>query len=172
MAVLYQGELDVHYGFGFLRPPSDSEFDGFGHDGQLNGLCGATIPGALSFMFGLHTGRVPLVIEALDRPPSLDEDWEEAVEVSLTAMSAEYVVEGFDDWHDVPLPSVGVYRVRFLASGMDAAREADCRMDDEPALDRYLVQLWPDDTIKPDEILKVTSETALYWHRVAQGLEK
>jgi hypothetical protein len=48
---------------------------------------------------------------------------------------------------------------------MDAANEADVRMDGEPALDRYILQLWPAPPA-PDAVLQRGSEQAEYWHSV------
>ncbi len=51
---------------------------------------------------------------------------------------------------------------------MDAACEADTRLEDEPALDAYLLQLWPA-ALAPDILLRQTSAVAAYWHGVARS---
>jgi hypothetical protein len=50
---------------------------------------------------------------------------------------------------------------------MDAGHAADTRMDDEPGLDRYLLQLWPGPP-GPDRVVKQTSAIAVYWHGLAR----
>jgi hypothetical protein len=50
---------------------------------------------------------------------------------------------------------------------MDAGHAADTRMDDEPGLDRYLLQLWPGPP-GPDRVVKQTSAIAAYWHGFAR----
>ncbi len=172
MAVLYRGEIWVDYRFAYLQPEDDDPPDDFGLEGQRNGLCGAGIPGVLSLTFGLHTGYVPIKVEALDARPEFGKKWEEIVEVSFEATRTDYVLAPFEDFYPVTLPLAGRYRARFNAAGMDRANEADSRKQGRRVLDRYLLQLWPDAEPKPDAILRQTSECAAYWHRVAQGLEK
>lgn len=75
-----------------------------------------------------------------------------------------------DDGHAFALDVVP-YRVRYCAVGMDAARAADTRSDDEPELDRYLLQFWPAPP-GPDRIVRQTSEIAGYWHGVVREVPK
>lgn len=172
MAVLFDDEISVQYRFAYLEPEDADPIDGFGLEGQLNGLCGAAHPGVLSMTFGLHTGYLPLRIEALADPPPIAGDWEEIVEVSFRVAQRDYQVAAFEDFYPVRLPRSGRYRARFHALGMDAAADADYRDEGEQVIDRYLLQLWPDSAPGPDAILRVTGKWAAYWHRVAQGLEK
>lgn len=172
MAVLYRGEIAVQYRFAYLQAEDDDPPDDFGLEGQRNGLCGAGIPGVLSLVFGLHTGYVPIEVEALDVRPELGERWEEIVEASFAPRTTDYMLAAFEDFYPLTLPFAGLYRVRFNASGMDRATDAVYRKKRRRALDRYLLQLWPDAEAQPDAILRQTSESAAYWHRVAQGLEK
>ena len=167
--VMFDGEVFVHYGFVRLEPielgwelqPS------FG--GQVNGLLQAAEPGLLQMSTGLHTGMVPVRVELLDVEPAVDEAWEEVVEASFTTTVATLQLAEFQDAQELPpLPAEGTFRARYSAIGMDAASRADTRMDDEPALDRYLLQLWPAPAA-PDRVLRQTSKTAAYWHRTAQS---
>jgi hypothetical protein len=41
------------------------------------------------------------------------------------------------------------------------------RLDGDPALDRYLLQLWPA-AWAPDAVLRQSTEAAAYWNGVAQ----
>jgi hypothetical protein len=117
---------------------------------------------------GLHTGSVPVRVEALDAAPPLGEAWEEVVEVSFHAPHRSYLLSAFEEFHAVQLPQAGDLCARWSARGMDAAREADTRLDDEPALDAYLLQLWAA-APAPGAVLRQTSAAAAYWHRVARS---
>ena len=167
VSVLFDADIEVHYGFLSLQPATAAADPATGRAGQLNGLCGAAEPGCLSMTTGLHTGQVPLRIEAHDDEPPVSADWEEVVEVSCTFEPGGYILAAFDFREDIQLPTPGSYRARWCASGMDQAHEADTRMDDEPALDRYLLQLWP--ALQRAEVLiRQTSEVAAYWHSIAR----
>ena len=157
--------ISVHYGFAYVRPLLDSDdipdMDAY-RDGQVNGLLGAAEPGSLSLVIGTHTGRVPLRIERWATAPPVANDWEEVVEATLDADGAQLMVESFQDTWPMEQPGAGRYRVRFCASGMDEAHQ-----EPEIAPDRYLLQLWPTDGAEPDAIVRLTSETAGYWHSTA-----
>ncbi|MDQ3433078.1 MAG: hypothetical protein M3481_00070 [Actinomycetota bacterium] len=169
MTVLLDTDVHVHYRFLWLtaadspRPP-----EGDPRSGQDNGLCGAAVPGALGMVTGLHTGLVPVRVEALGAAPPLDNTWEDVVEVSFHAPDRSLVLSAFDDAHELLLPQAGELRARWSARGMDAACEADTRLEDEPALDAYLLQLWPA-ALAPDIVLRQTSAVAAYWHGVARS---
>lgn len=168
--VLFDGQPWVHYGFVFVRPQS-SDADARlieCRGGQVNGLCGAAEEGVLSLLFGTHTGQVPLRVELWTAAPPLDDDWEEVVEASFLVDGVDPLVLGtFDGGQDIGQPPPGNYRARFCGSGIDAAHDLTV-MEDEQAADRYLLQLWPDATGRPDAIIRQTSEIAAYWHRTAQ----
>jgi hypothetical protein len=166
VTVLFDGEIDVHYGFLFLHSPDETPDLLAARGGQANGLCGAAVPGVLSMVTGLHTGSVPVRVEQLDAEPALEPEWEEAVEASFETAEPPLFLTAFQDNREIVL-APGRFRVRWCASGMDAARDRDVRMEGEPALDRYRLQLWPAPAA-PDAILRETSEIAAYWHRVAR----
>lgn len=134
--------------------------------GQVNGLCGAAVPGVLSFITGLHTGLVPVRVERLAQQPPVVAEWEDVVEVSVTTTSAPMWLSTFDDAAEVALPA-GQWRARFSASGMDAGAAADTRRDGEPVIDRYLLQLWPAPPER-DAVLRESSSRAAYWHSLAR----
>ncbi|MGW0916873.1 hypothetical protein ACWD1Z_34955 [Streptomyces sp. NPDC002784] len=67
---------------------------------RLLRLCGAANPGHLFLTTGLHTGRVGLTVEVHEAEPSLDERWEEIVEVSFRPGSSQTAVV---PWGDGPL---------------------------------------------------------------------
>ncbi|GAA3494604.1 hypothetical protein GCM10019016_017040 [Streptomyces prasinosporus] len=161
-----EGEVHVHYGQIYV----ESDPDSFGPDlaeafaGQSAGLCGAAVPGALWLSTGLHTGHVGFTVEVHDQAPPLDPAWEDVVEVSFRPASAGGALvqwAGEASW-DLGLEETD-YRVRYCAQGMDEAHRQDTRLDDEPQLDRYLLQFWPAPPA-PDRVLKQTSMTAAYGH--------
>ncbi|MEU0169276.1 hypothetical protein ABZ214_28115 [Streptomyces iakyrus] len=167
-----EGEVHVHYGQIYVHSDPDS----YGPDlaeafaGQSAGLCGAATAGALWLSTGLHTGEVGFTVEVHDHAPPLDPSWEDVVEVSFRPASADSALvewAGEDSW-DLGLDETD-YRVRYCATGMDRARAADTRMDDEPQLDRYLLQFWPA-APEPARVLKETSRTAAHWHGYARDL--
>lgn len=167
MTVLYDGELLVHYAFIHLSPPEDELDVLMLRGGQVNGLVAAAQPGVLSLVTGTHTGAVPLVVEAVDGAPPLDDRWEDVVEVSFTTPTRHLWLSTFDEGAEVVLPATGTYRVRYCAVGMDRAHQADARSPDESEVDRYLLQLWPAPAA-PDEVVRLGSEAAAYWHAEAR----
>ncbi len=54
MMVLFDSDMPVHYGFVDLAGEDDWPDLTDARAGQRNGLCGATIPGVLSMITGLH----------------------------------------------------------------------------------------------------------------------
>lgn len=164
------GQVHVAYSQIYVESTEDSPDLRACFAGQSNGLCGAARPGMLFLITGLHTGSVGFTVELHDGPPPLDDAWEEVVEASFTPRSAKVALvewAGQDAW-DLNLEQT-CYRVRYCAAGMDAAREADTRLEDEPELDRYLLQFWPA-APEPDRVVRRTGENAAYWHGYAAGL--
>lgn len=174
VTVLFDDEVPVHYGFINLRP-DDVEVD-LDHlsarGGQANGLCGAAFDGQLHMVTGLHTGPVPLRVELHPAQPPLPLEWEEVVEVPFTTTTGSYWLSAFNWWHELDIPA-DTYRVRWCANGMDQAHDRT-RMDDEPALDRYLLQLWPSPAgagltpVAPaDAVIRQHAQVAAQWHETA-----
>ncbi len=162
-------DLDVHYGFVDLIPADREVEDDLleARGGQVNGLCGAESPGVLRMTTGLHTGTVPFDVEVLDTEPPVADEWQDVVEVSLTAPQCDYWLTTFDDGADLVLPVATSYRARYCATGMDEAKQGGVRMPDDPVIDRYLLQLWPASP-RGDAVLRQTSQIAAYWHEVAR----
>jgi len=170
MRTLLDGEVDVHYWQMYVEsgPVGIPDLQG-AFAGQANGICGAAVPHSLFLITGLHTGTVGFRVELHEAPPRLDEDWEDVVEVSFRAATAEVALLDWDGaGHPLDLEPTD-YRVRYCVSGMDEAREQDTRLEDEPALDRYLLQFWPAPP-GPDRVVKQTSEAAKFEHRHTRGL--
>ncbi|MEZ0492125.1 hypothetical protein AB2L28_07725 [Kineococcus sp. TBRC 1896] len=166
VTVLFDDQVPVHYGFINLQPDdAEVELDHTSsRGGQANGLCGATFPGQLHMVTGLHTGPVALRLELHPAQPPVPVQWEDVVEVPFTATTGSYWLSAFDWWHEIGiLPDT--YRVRWCANGMDQAHDRT-RMDGEPTLDQYLLQLWPAPST-PDAVIRLGSQSAAYWHREA-----
>jgi hypothetical protein len=162
----------VHYGQIYVESDPDSFGPGLAEAfaGQSAGLCGAATPGALWLSTGLHTGDVGFTVEVHEQAPPLDPVWEDVVEVSFRPASADSALvqwAGEASW-DLGLEDTD-YRVRYCAQGMDRAGEKDTRLDDEPQLDRYLLQFWPAPPER-DRVLRQTSQSAAYWHGYARKL--
>jgi hypothetical protein len=139
---------------------SDSWYE-LGCDGQVNGLCGAAIPGMLSFTTGMHTGEVSVRVEKHEGEPSLDPAWEEVVEVPFSPRGPDLQLE-WEDGESLPLTvDTGMYRVRYCAINF---------IQDDEMLDageRYLIQLWPAEPM-PDVVVRQSRSYAAYWHEVAR----
>jgi hypothetical protein len=166
MVCLFDGQLNVHYGQAYI----ESSSEGFGGDmeatfvGQRNGLCGAAIPGSLFLVTGLHTGHVAFRAELHDGEPPLDPADEEIVEVSFRPLGEEVSLVEWAAEASYPLPlPVTDYRVRYCARRMDAGKEADTILEEEPTIDSYLLQVWPAPPA-PDRIVRQTGQVAAYWH--------
>ena len=166
MQVLFESEIHVHYS----QFDIESRIDFWDGDAprcfaqQANGICGAAVDGFLFLVTGLHTGNVGLLIELHQTPPSLEDEWEEAVEAAFSPRSHNVRLTQWASEAEWPLALDLVdYRVRYCAAGMDAARRTDTRLDTEPLLDRYRLQLWPARQ-EPDAVLRQTAEVASYWH--------
>jgi hypothetical protein len=163
--VLFEGKMDVTFGQIYLMS-GDTDWPDFDDSrrGQANGICGAAEPGRLLLATGLHTGYVELRIEHTEQPPPLDDTWEDIVEVSFTPAASSIRVHGLDGetYTEFYLPTRS-YRARYSASGMDEGKHIDVVPDDEPVVDRYLLQFWPAEPAT-DAVLKQTSTVARRWH--------
>jgi hypothetical protein len=164
---LFSDEPHVHYGQIYVHSDVDSSTileDCFA--GQDSGLCGASVPGTLFLITGLHTGKVGFTVEWHAAEPPLDDAWEDVVEASFQPESARVVLRewGGGAW-ELDLPKLA-YRVRYCASGMDEGHAADTRMDGEPLIDRYLLQFWPS-SVTEGRVVRQTSKYAAYWHEAA-----
>jgi hypothetical protein len=173
MRTVYSGELDVHYGQFSVESSPDGMGEGGVHPcaGQRNGLCGAAVPGYLFLTTGLHTGRVHLTVELHEGEPALDDEWEEAVEVSFRPASPTVVVR---PWADAPLCECELpeadYRVRYCGRDLDRAKEEELSvLEGGEPIDHYLLQFWPAPP-DADRVIRQTSGSAEYWHQHARSL--
>jgi hypothetical protein len=165
MPVVFDGTVWTHYsqlqlttGAASVQDPRDA------FDGQENGLCGASVPGALFMRTGIHTGHVPVRVSTLDTAPELGL-WEEIVEASFQPEGPDAVLSG---WSGDPAASFQLtapaYRARWCASGMEEGRRQDVADEEHPAPDRYALYLWPAPA-SADAVVRRTSAVAAYWHK-------
>jgi hypothetical protein len=168
--ILFDGEIHVHYHQFYVvsRDAWDGDVAAC-FEGQINGLCGASLPGLMFLTTGLHTGSIGLSVQLHSEPPVLESIWEDAVEVSFSPQGPNTALSqwaGEAAW-DLQLPARD-YRVRYCARGMDAARGADTLIKPDPVVDHYLLQCWPSPAAA-DAIVRQGSATAAYWHSARGG---
>ncbi len=165
---LFAGVLFVHYGQACVESGADHA-DDFSRAvaGQANGLLGAQVPGCLFLGIGLHTGYVGFTVESHPGPPAVADEWEDVVEACFRPVGPDARLV---QWGGQAQPldlAVRRYRVRYCATGMDQAKDADATV--AGVIDSYLLQFWPDSAAREDAVLRQGSAAAAYWHRVAQG---
>lgn len=168
MTPLYDGPLEVHYGY-FYVVPRDTLVDDLlaARAGQSNGLLGAREPHRLAGITGLHTGAVSIRVEWTPDEPPVEAGWEDVVEASVDLTDGEHTLVAFDDEIPFAVPHTGWHRARYSATAMDAGHALDTALD-EPAPDSYLLQLWPAPEA-PDVVVRQHSQQAGYWHDVARS---
>lgn len=170
--LLLDREVSVHYGQMYAES-AGHEFQGgmaASFQGQVNGLCGAAVPGFLFLLTGTHTGRVGLAVELHRREPVLDDRWEDVVEVSFGLDGDGLTLTEWGGGGSYPLAVPGgAYRVRYCARGMTAGRRGGVPEKGHPPWDHYLLQLWPAPPA-PDRVVRESTAAAAYWHRWARSL--
>jgi hypothetical protein len=112
----------------------------------LNGLVLVAGPGVAVVQTGIHTGPVAVAVEVYDSTPGdVAGEWDEVVEVSLTAPAGEVRVASISVHNRDSLPVLtglgpGDYRMRVHARGRDTL--IDGVPQDGPVED-YLIVTWP-----------------------------
>lgn len=166
---LLVADLVVHtdYGHVDLLWSREDGFDGVWQKyfaGQVNGLVGAAEPGGVFFHLGRRSGGSAVRIALHDRMPDADPSWEDVVEVSTVVSpgsAPRWVSWAGETGGTLDRLPAGTYRLRVSAVGRDAGHA------DEWApriVDSYLLEFWPEQTVRPDEIVRVGSADAAYWH--------
>ncbi|MFI9047366.1 hypothetical protein [Streptomyces sp. NPDC053427] len=172
MQTLFTGDVQVSYWQ--LYVDSDKEpicgYLDATFAGQVNGLCGAAVPGGLFLTTGLHSGHVGFTVELHETAPELSDAWEDVVEVSFRPVSPDVTLTqwaGADAW-TLNLDEID-YRVRYCGSGMDAGRARDTLLEGEPQVECHLLQFWPSPAVA-DRVIRQTSRTAAFSHAWAREL--
>jgi hypothetical protein len=146
----------------------DGDVDRF-FSGQANGLVGAADPHGVYMNLARRSGgsRVQIVL-LRGAPASVEEGVEDVVEVSVTVppgSNPQWVTWAGQTSGALPGLRPGSYRMRVSAHGRDAGHQEEFAPG---VVDEYLVQLWLSDPA-PDELLRLGSEDAAYWHREVGG---
>ncbi len=148
--------------------------------GQKNGLIGTSLVNQIAFKFGPHTGAVNLRVFEHDQVPILNDSWEEIVESPLVInKSADYfLLDSNGDFYGDPMYfDSGHYRVRLSANKYGISERPDPAHPDpvwtqeqrKAAIleERYELIIWKE-SLRPDEIIKVTSPHAHSCHKYQQ----
>ena len=166
--VLLDDVVYTDYGQFDLAWTEDGGFDGDSDRffrGQVNGLVGAADPGGVYINLARRSGGSHVRITLLDSAPPLPPvEYDDVVEVSVRIPSDADV--RWTTWAGEtsgPLAGFapGDYRVRVSAKGRDSGADGEFA---DVVVDGYIVEIWPDNEA-PDEIRRVGSENARYWHR-------
>jgi hypothetical protein len=170
MSRVVNGPIHVDYGQAYVHDRSKFiEHMGNHFRGQVNGLCGAAVPGTLFMITGLHTGKVGFTVDISDAPQPIDDTWEEIVEaaflVDVTVDNLALVEWGGSGVYPIPL-TPGSYRVRYCASGMQLGHDHGVVFESDDIVDFYALMFWPAEAAS-DCVIKQTTWTAAYWHKTA-----
>ena len=160
---IYKDKFPVVYGqFYFF---SDTDWDGnleACFSSQTNGLCGVSFPGIVFFITGLHTGNISLDVNLFESEPPLNELADEIVEASIEVVDPNIALESWGEEKKVELGlTPGTYRLRYRA--LDFGKAEDLGLYDEGDIEFYCVDIWSA-PFSGDQIIKVQSEQAKYWH--------
>ncbi len=129
---------------------------------QKNGLCGVSVEGIIFFVTGLHTGNITLTINYLDSEPDIDDLHNEIVEASFKVSDSGIRLEAWGEEVKEKMPLLpGTYRIRYSAKNFGLAEELG--KYDEGDVEFYRIEIWPAPYAE-DNIIKVTTESAKYWH--------
>lgn len=146
-------DLHVHYCQAYLFDDTDHAMgpDGIPADHPVHPVGIIRVDDSGVFLItGLHTGTVGFSVTVADHDPRADTDgYEDIVEISFESEAGQVsLYELGGDVHELPvLPAgPGWYRLRYHAQNMDEAAEVDTSNE---IIDRYLLQIWPQDESKP-----------------------
>lgn len=168
MIVALNSEVDIAYSQLYVESTGSIPSTPESFAGQVNGLCGAAVPGELFLITGISSGFVPFVVEIHEHRPDIGEEWQDIVEVSFRPASTDVSLLEWAGWFWYRLPlDIADYRVRYCAYGMDDAKMEMIRLDGEPEIDRYLLQFWSAPPT-PDTVVRQGSRYAEYLHRFAR----
>jgi hypothetical protein len=152
----------------------DAGYIGFGGDygevfgGQVNGLVGAASGRGMYMNLAHRYGGSALRIELHDQAPAVDDSsWEDIVEVSVVVPAGsgpQWQTWNSDHEGPLDLPG-GSYRARISARNRDLASAWPGKVE---STDTYLIEFWPA-LAAPDEVVKVGSADAKYWHETNGG---
>lgn len=170
--VLFDDVVFTDYGQFDLVWSDDTGFDGDWDrffTGQVNGLVGAAHGTGIYVNLARRSGGSRVQIVVLDsEPPPASPRFEDVVEVS-TMVPADADVR-WVSWAGESAGSLGdidagPYRVRVSAHGRDAGHADEFA---EGVVDEYVIELWQA-AVRDDEVVRVGSDNARYWHEEIGG---
>lgn len=139
MTTVYNGMIGVQHYNWYLE--GDTEALDFPiHEG----LVFSERPDVLWMNTGTAFGEVPIVINLLDGPPPPADGWETVQETTLVVTQPTLKIIGGDqEWYGDIEFRPGTYNVRYCINGYEAGFRQDVADDDNPAPDRYQLDIWP-----------------------------
>lgn len=166
---LFSGNIGIEYGQFYIDIPELDEDDFLDPDGafenQSNGICGASQSGKIFFVVGPQAGIASIEVDLCESEPEIDETYEEIVEVPFSRGTNEVALceWGGGETYELEIPQ-GEYIVRYSILGMGLDYGDDSDWDAPVEGQKHLIQIWPSKQGQ-EKIVKVTSETATYWHK-------
>ena len=171
---LYSGNLGIYYGQFYFDIADEDEDENedeeyispdLAFENHENGICGSAQAEKLFFVVGIQDGTISIAVELHESKPSVDNSFEEIVEVSFQRGNTPVSLCAWsnEETHKLDLSS-GNYRVRYCIDGMDKDYENDEDGDTPIPDQRYLIQIWSC-VPEQDKIVKQSSEMAAYWHK-------
>ncbi|MFG1755711.1 hypothetical protein [Streptosporangium sandarakinum] len=162
-------DLHVHYHQAYLVDDTNDAMgpDGIPVDHPVHPVGIIRVDDGGAFLItGLHTGTVGFSVTIADHDPGADTDrYEDIVEISFKSEAGQLSLHewGGGDFHELPELPAGPswYRLRYHAQNMDEAAAVDTSNE---IIDRYLLQVWPQDESTPC-VVKSASGYLAYWRR-------
>ena len=175
MNILCKADISIDYRQFYMTPSADDfqYLEDFGpevaFEGHRNGLCGVSLGDRIFFTAGIHHGILRVMVQLHKSAPDLDSAYEEVVEVSIERREVPiYLYEwAWENAHELELEK-GLYRLRYSIDGMEKDQKVDESTNCTTQNQNHLIQIWPSER-KTDKILKRTTQSAEYWHKVAQS---
>lgn len=137
--------------------------------GHGNGLVGTAHDSGVYVNLARRSGGSQVRIVLFEsEPPAASPYYVDVVEVSIVVPPGNDA--GWQSWAGESGGSLdaidpAAYRVRVSAHGRDAGDAGEFA---EGVVDEYVIELWPE-AARHDEIVRVGSENAAYWHREIGG---
>jgi hypothetical protein len=167
---LFSGNLEICYSQFYIEPedPEDEESMEEQFRGQVNGLCGATVPERLFFTARPKDAVISIDVLLYKGCPPLSSNYSDIVEVSFKrGKEPVYLCQWAHEEEFLLNLAPGNYRVRYCIEGLDKDYDYDVEDDDYFEMpvpgQKYLIQIWPQN-LEQDKIVKQGSEESAYWH--------
>lgn len=167
---LFSGVIGIDYGQFYIDNPESGDEEDYldpegAFEGQQNDICGSSQSGKIFFVVGPQAGVISVDVVLCDSEPEIDEQYDEVVEVGFDRGSNPIALceWGCEKTYPLDIPG-GRYSVRYSIQGMDRDYDDDSDWNSPIEGQKHLIQIWPNDNPK-ERIIKVSTETAAYWHK-------